>query len=250
MPDGLDRLLAALNKGATQKPDAVGKVQRSESPGWAERYLAWRRANMDETMAAFDPKQWNTDRGRMAMANILLGASQAPVKAAGNAVAKAVDAIAPSKGIEAWHGSNERFSEFKVPAFFSEDSKMARSYAKARAGSPGDEVLYRAVLSPQKIASEADIDATAKHLGVYRGDVPTYHFISPSHGKAARTVVPELQRRGFDSARITSDFSMDDPFTEVSSIAVFDPKRIKILETLAALGVTSAINELDQMKRP
>jgi len=120
-----------------------------------------------------------------------------------------------------YHGTGTRFSEFRVPAFFTSEIEVAEEYADLRAGS--DRRIEKVFLSIQNPAFEAQIRSAAVIVGL--NDVMTFALIDPSQNNGVpRAVIAELRSQGYDGA-ILEDFDFSgNPFTEY---VVFEQGQIK-----------------------
>lgn len=151
-----------------------------------------------------------------------------------DAAQEMVDAAAKAAGydLETFHGTAEAFNKAITPLFLG-DEDVARAYAKDRGDAwkgegEGEGVVLSVFANFKKTASEEQVKEVAGTLGIAVENDMAYSVLDPNiRGKElSQRLIDELQRQGFDSARI-DDFSIDDPFTIVKSLVAFDPNQIK-----------------------
>lgn len=134
-----------------------------------------------------------------------------------------------------YHGGPELPKRY--PFFVAEDSEVAKSYADDRGGK-----VQAYNLQLKNPASENEVEAVAKALGIYKNHLMPYEYLSTGvfSSDVPQQVMRGLQALGFDGAKV-QDFSMDEQFVETTSYAVFDnatitpylPLVATIIETLA-----------------
>jgi hypothetical protein len=175
--------------------------------------------------------------------------------AAGNAIMAGLDIIPELKGGTAalaallgsrrlYHGGPGLVGDLRAPLFTSEDRAVAETYAKDRAY-PGEGKVDAFDFTGEKLATDDDVMSVVREMGLLDEDeaFPAHMYITPGADPEAENVIAALRERGFHGAKLT-DYSMDDPFTEIESIAVFDPSYLKPL-SLDPPGTVPAANALE-----
>ncbi len=110
-----------------------------------------------------------------------------------------------------YHGTTGEFDKTNPHTFWTSDPKAAETYAGWNYDSDGPRRMIEANLAIKNPARDKDIVAAATKIGVsLENDTPSgmiYELLTPGHTDRAPDVMKELQRRGFDGAHVSIDFT-------------------------------------------
>lgn len=115
--------------------------------------------------------------------------------------------------------------------FFTADKKSSESYA-----ANGEGALHAVKLDIKNAATDEDVKAAAKKLGIMPEDVGMpdeefvmgFEYLSPHLlGDKAKQVMQELQAQGFDGAQFANDFDLNGQMIPGGSVVIFDSKQVK-----------------------
>lgn len=234
--------------GRLAPADASGSTRRSDTKGAAERVV-------DALLATYDrlEKQPRRDLAALLPTGTTLANATIPDWIEGPKGA----ASAARRGIEAWHGSPNKFDEFagEGPFFFTNKRELAETYKKRRgpwvSDSP-DASLKRVELMLDNPLTVDALNSKWDNIPVPWAEwKPKVFGNLPGDAWNTQRIADRAKELGHDGVVINNvvDPAFGEQRVKSTVYAVFDPRRIKILETLAALGIVSAQNELAQMRQ-